>query len=186
MRALNFILAIIYPILIILLLLSNKSCQDSNTAEQQNQESVSEQQEETQTPVDTANVVRRAQKTGKSGNLKVTLLWAFEGDIDLHVKQPNGREIYYKKKKDSSSGGFLDVDNVNGGINSAENIYWENPQKGVYDITLHYYQPSRRTKRAESGICTVVVFQDGKSPQKYEVEMTTVKEKKSVAKIVLQ
>ena len=46
--------------------------------------------------VDSDEDVSQAMTVGESGQLKITLLWDFPGDIDLHVEQPNGREIYYK------------------------------------------------------------------------------------------
>lgn len=140
----------------------------------------------TEEPVDTADVVRTAEKVGNNGALKVTLLWNFEGDIDLHVKQPNNKEIYYDHKNDASTGGALDVDNQNGGNGSAENIYWARPPKGEYTIQLVYYQQSKSTGVVGSGICKVVVFQEGKAPQTYTTEMSEVKETKTIIKIKIQ
>ena len=118
MKVLKTILIIIYPILVILLLLSNlKSCNVSRTNNLGNR---------IEEPIDTAEVVKHAEMIGQSGTLKVTLLWNFQGDIDLHVKQPNGKEIYFNAKEDANTGGFLDVDNVNGGNGSAENILEKN------------------------------------------------------------
>ena len=175
MKTLKFILGSIYPILIILLLLANiKACQ-TDTAEQPVVE-----------PADTTNVVRQAEKTGKSGNLKVTLLWSFEGDKDLHVLQPNGKEIYYDRKTDESTGGALDVDNQDGGNGSAENIYWEEPPKGEYTVFLVYYKESKSTGVAGSGTCKIVVFQEGKEPQTYTSNLSRVKESKNVVKIRIQ
>ena len=76
------------------------------------------------------------------GDLKITLLWDFEGDIDLHVIEPNGNEIFWDNKVDRSTGGTLDVDNRRGGHASAENIYWEQPPKGQYKVYLHYFDKS--------------------------------------------
>ena len=108
------------------------------------------------------------------------------GDIDLHVKQPNGREIYYNDNRDANTGGYLDVDNMEGGNGSAENIYWENPPKGNYTVSLVYYQPSRSTNIVGSGECTVVVFQQGKSPKTYRAHMSTVNETKKIINILIQ
>lgn len=176
MKILRTILISLYPILIILLLLLNfKGCKehesDATAQGSQNQQDVSPDQ-----TADTTSVVQQARQTGKSGNLKVTLLWNFQGDIDLHVKQPGGKVINYREPQDTSTGGYLDVDNRNGGNGSAENIYWENPPKGQYLVSLNYFQSSRATGIADSGVCTVVVFQHGKSPQTYQVEMTSVRE----------
>ncbi len=135
------------------------------------------------TPRADDELVRRADAVGGSGNLKVTLLWDFEGDIDLRVLQPNDVEIYYNKKNDSSTGAVLDTDNVNGGIGAAENIFWESPIVGKYRVSLLYFQSSRVTGRADSGICTVVVQTPEGEPQQYKVEMNRVNETKRVVDI---
>lgn len=173
MKQLKIILGIVYPILIILLLLlySNRC---------------SRWGDETEDYVDPATLVEQAQQTGQSGNLKITLLWNFQGDIDLHVTQPNGKTIYYDDSKDTSTGGFLDIDNRNGGNGAAENIFWENPPKGEYHVNLVYYQGSQSTGLAESGTCSVVIFQQGKSPQTYQIEMNHVEEVKDVVTLNIQ
>ena len=69
---------------------------------------------------------------------------------------------------------------------SAENIYWARPPKGEYTIQLVYYQQSKPTGVVGSGICKVVVFQEGKAPQTYTTEMSEVKETKNILKIKIQ
>ncbi len=132
------------------------------------------------------DMVSQAQEIGNIGNLKVTLMWDFEGDIDLHVIEPSGREIYYRNPQDPTTGGTLDVDNQAGGTGSAENIYWANPPSGVYKIFLFYYQPSRATGAIGSGDCNVVVMQEGKSPKTYSVPMNSVSDRKVVTSITIQ
>jgi len=178
MNILKAILTTIYPLLILLLLLADCSrcVNDTRTTDPINSVDAEEVR-------DSVDAVRQAQDTGNSGDLKVTLLWDFPGDIDLHIVQPNGCEINYSKKRDTRTGGFLDVDNVNGGAGSAENIYWENPPNGSYKIFLKYYQKSELTKVAGSGVCTVVVFQKGKSPETFNVPMSVVGEIKDVVSI---
>lgn len=129
----------------------------------------------------TEKLRKEASSTGASGDLKVTLLWDFEGDIDVHVLQPNGTEINYMRKADNSTGGSLDVDNKEGGVGSAENIYWNHPAKGTYRITLNYYQPSERSKVADKGDCRVVILRKGESTKSYRVSMTAVGETKQIA-----
>lgn len=173
MKLLRLILGLIYPILIILLLLLNlKSCNPTPP--------------ESAPEVENEDAVRQAEQTGNSGALKVTLLWDFEGDIDLHVKQPNGREIYFGNLSDPSSGGMMDTDNKDGGQGSAENIYWENPPKGRYEVYLHYYQESQATFVAGSGVCTVVIFQEGREPATYKVRMTRVEDLFNVSTINIE
>lgn len=140
-------------------------------------------------PVDTIyeqeadELVDEANRVGKNGDLKVTLLWDFPADIDLHVKQPNGREIYYGHRQDSDTGGELDVDNRAGCQGAAENIYWTNPQSGQYQIGLDYFSPSTRNGEEGAGTCRVVVQRKGKAPQTYNVPMTHEGDKRLVGTI---
>lgn len=176
MKTLKTILYILYPVLILLLLLSNiKGCSSDKTTD--SREPVAE-------PADTS-IVRQAERTGNIGELKVTLLWNFQGDIDLHVVQPNGKEIFFDNRRDRTTGGYLDVDNRDGGRGSAENIYWERAKPGNYQVSIEYYGPSKTTDVAEKGVCSVVVFQSGEEPKMYNVEMTTVKEKKVITDVIV-
>lgn len=187
MKLLKTILISVYLLLVLLLLLTNlKSCgSGSPSSDGLSPEVGSEAGEETDSVSEetSSEDVRDAERIGSSGALKVTLLWDFEGDIDLHVLQPNGTEIFYDHKTDSSTGGALDVDNRDGGNGSAENIYWEEPPKGEYLVKLVYYKGSESTGVAGSGACRVVVFQEGKEPQTYTMEMSSVGEVKNIVKI---
>ena len=137
------------------------------------------------TAVDTS-AVREAEQTGQSGNLKVTLLWDFSADIDLHVMQPNGKEIYYKYHTDRSTGGKLDVDNRKGGPGAAENIFWAEPPHGKYKIALVYYRANKSLTIPKTGTCTVIDMQEGKEPKTYKVEMSTLKERKEITTVVVE
>jgi hypothetical protein len=62
-----------------------------------------------------------------TGDVQATLLWSNGSDLDLHVTDPSGTDIYYSNRT-SSTGGQLDYDNIPG-CNSApdthvENIFW--------------------------------------------------------------
>jgi hypothetical protein len=83
----------------------------------------------------------------KVGDPQFTLLWDSKADIDLHVIEPGGKEIYWNDRK-GRQGGELDVDNVDGF--GPENIYWltEKPDgsrdlgpgpPGEYKWFVHYY-----------------------------------------------
>ena len=57
----------------------------------------------------------------KVGDPQFTLLWDSKADIDLHVIEPGGKEIYWNDPR-GKFGGELDVDNVEGF--GPENVYW--------------------------------------------------------------
>ncbi len=60
--------------------------------------------------------------TVKVGDPQFTLIWDKDGvDLDLHVVEPSGKEIYWEEPK-GAQGGELDVDNTKGF--GPENIYW--------------------------------------------------------------
>lgn len=57
----------------------------------------------------------------KVGDPQFTLLWDSEADLDLHVIEPGGQEIFWETPK-GKFGGELDVDNTKGF--GPENVYW--------------------------------------------------------------
>ena len=62
-----------------------------------------------------------------TGDVQVTLLWDHGADLDLHVIDPGGNEIYFSRET-SPTGGKIDHDDT-GGCNEApqtraENIFW--------------------------------------------------------------
>jgi hypothetical protein len=74
-----------------------------------------------------------------SGDVQVTLRWASGADLDLHVTEPNGEEIYYGSRT-SSTGGQLDVD-ANAGCGDdvpVENVFWPEGQapNGSYTVEI--------------------------------------------------
>ncbi|WP_420151510.1 YfaP family protein [Spirosoma sp.] len=73
-----------------------------------------------------------------TGDLQINLTWDTNStDVDLHVLDPNGEEIYYSRKR-SSTGGELDRDDTNGF--GPENIFWRNElPDGNYKIWVEYY-----------------------------------------------
>lgn len=130
------------------------------------------------------DLIDRAEDIGGRGALKVTLLWNFSADLDLHVIEPNGTEIYFRNKKDIETGGYLDVDNMDGGRGSAENIYWENPPAGEYMVEVEYYKAKENVVR--KGPCQVVVFKGNEEPVVYNLEMKTVGQRELVARIEIE
>ncbi len=75
-----------------------------------------------------------------SGPVTVSLFWSTTDDLDLHVINPQGQEIYYARERDSY-GGILDVDRQVSEFvaNPVENIYWSNPPRGTYTVKVDLY-----------------------------------------------
>jgi len=77
-----------------------------------------------------------------TGELQVSLSWDTETDVDLHVVEPDGEEIFYGNDV-SQSGGELDLDsNAACGIDGVnnENITWaRRPPRGEYIVRVDYW-----------------------------------------------
>jgi hypothetical protein len=79
---------------------------------------------------------------GVSGDVQVSVSWDAPSDVDLHVVEPSGEEIYWENP-DSSSGGELDVDS-NAGCRidgrQIENIRWQGAApSGQYIVRVDYF-----------------------------------------------
>jgi len=94
------------------------------------------------------SVKERVKKAGGvvEGDLCCRLSWFNFDDLDLHMKEPSGYEIFYgNRNKTSSSGGRLDVD-MNAGRGQTrepvENIFYQTKNRmkeGVYTLKVHNY-----------------------------------------------
>lgn len=75
------------------------------------------------------------------GDVQITLTWDNGADLDLHVVDPNGEEIFYYHPY-SASNGKLDVDDRNG--YGPENIFWPQLEapNGTYKVYVHHYPSS--------------------------------------------
>jgi len=85
-----------------------------------------------------------------SGDVKATLTWGSAADLDLHVTDPSGDEIYFGNDA-SESGGALDVD-ANAACWSVasqptENIYWPSggAPAGTYHVQVVTWSPCDET-----------------------------------------
>jgi hypothetical protein len=99
-----------------------------------------------------------------SGDVQVTLLWADGNDLDLHVIDPSGAEIYFSNPK-SPSGGTLDHDDTAGCSTTGthvENVFWPagGAPPGRYQLFVKNYTscgaPSRYSVTAAVKGRTVV------------------------------
>ena len=104
---------------------------------------------ERRSDIDAEIAARLRREGGKSGDVRVSLIWNNRNDCDLHVVAPSGEEIYYGHKK-SICGGELDVDmNVRGESSKpVENIYWPpgGAPAGRYRVFVQnyaYHEPER-------------------------------------------
>ena len=74
----------------------------------------------------------------KVGDPQFTLIWDTRADIDLHVVEPGGSEIYWENRN-GGQGGELDVDDVDGfGPENVNYVQGKGPP-GTYKWFVHYY-----------------------------------------------
>ena len=76
-----------------------------------------------------------------TGNLQVTVSWDTRADVDLHVVEPGGEEIFYDNRR-SEAGGELDLDanrECSGDDVRNENIVWDAPPRGRYVVRVNYW-----------------------------------------------
>lgn len=89
----------------------------------------------------------RVKRAGGSvtGDFRASLAWFNFDDLDLHLKQPNGLEIFFQRKNDPRTGGELDVDmNAGSGTTRAavENITFpqrERMAEGEYTLFVNQW-----------------------------------------------
>jgi len=96
---------------------------------------------------DAADSIReKVRKAGGSvtGILRCSLAWHNTDDLDIHVVEPGGNEIFYGRKE-SMTGGNLDVDmNISGETREpVENITWPDERRmreGEYTVFVHQFR----------------------------------------------
>lgn len=98
------------------------------------------------TRTSTSTPIPPTEQTLGTGDVQVTLRWVGRNDLDLHVIDPTGEEIYYSYPA-SQSGGDLDVDSnarclENITEQSVENIFWPlgDAPVGGYEISVVYFE----------------------------------------------
>jgi hypothetical protein len=78
-----------------------------------------------------------------TGDIQVTVSWDAPSDVDLHVVDPSGEDVFYGNPQ-GTSGGLLDIDSNAGcaidNINN-ENITWPTgrPPRGTYIVRVDYF-----------------------------------------------
>ena len=95
---------------------------------------------------DCYTVVMRHEAVGipvASGNVEVTLSWDSDADLDLHVADPTGAEVYFGSTV-VESGGVLDLEAgypCGGDIVRNEHIAWAlgSPPPGIYEVRVSHY-----------------------------------------------
>lgn len=78
-----------------------------------------------------------------TGDVQVSASWDAESDVDLHVIEPGGAEIYYFNSS-TASGGVLDLDSNPACVIDHvknENITWPSspPPRGTYTVRVDYF-----------------------------------------------
>lgn len=86
----------------------------------------------------TQNELADAKQELRKKFLLVMMTWGRRGDVDLYVRDPQGRIYFYKNKIISGSNAAMEVDNIHG----PGNEIWLHPQAtpGDYEICYHYYE----------------------------------------------
>ena len=111
-----------------------------------------------------------------TGDVQVTLRWETPVDLDLHVFDPSGEEIWFQNSH-SASGGTLDVDANAGCENDAqvENIFWPTGGApfGTYQVYVVYYQSCGYTG---FNAYSVSILVDGQSLGPYQGVLSNVGE----------
>jgi hypothetical protein len=107
-----------------------------------------------------------------TGDVQVSISWNSEADVDLHVVEPGGEEIYYAHDV-SGTGGELDLDS-NAGCGSDgprnENITWATgtAPSGQYTVRVDYWSNCGATQT--DWVVTVQV--KGQQPQVFTGSFT--------------
>jgi hypothetical protein len=101
-----------------------------------------------------------------TGDVQVSVTWDTPTDVDLHVVDPSGEEIYYGNDV-SASGGRLDLDSNRGcdlDNKNAENITWPSGQAptGQYIVRVDYWSACDVT---QTTTFTVTVRVSGRQAQ---------------------
>ena len=117
-------------------------------------------------------------------DVRIVLMWdADNTDIDLHVLEPSGEEIYYGHQR-SQTGGLLSFDVTTG--YGPEEFLHKNAPKGIYKVMTNYFA-SHQQKLTGPVTVTVTVFtnwaRDNETSQILSLRLEKAKDKVSVGSI---
>jgi tetratricopeptide (TPR) repeat protein len=116
-------------------------------------------------------------------DIRVVINWNMDNtDIDLHVKDPNGEECYYKHRK-TRIGGRISTD-IRGGY-GPEQFLLKNAKKGKYQVYVNYYGDRQFTVAGPSTVMAEIYTKyAGKAEQRKIVALQMSKtEKKNGSKV---
>ncbi len=106
-----------------------------------------------------------------TGDIQISVSWDRPTDVDLHVVEPSGEEIYFGHDV-ASSGGNLDLDSNAGcgidGVNN-ENVTWPSGRapRGRYIVRVTYWSSC-----GEPATNYVVTIQRGGAPETFRGTLT--------------
>lgn len=159
----------------------------NNTLNEVEQETTGVQQavQEAQEEIITIKETSQIETQGGRGTLKINLKWNTTDDLDLHVFDPDGFEIYYNEKEHVCNGvkGQLDID-----ANAAtpytrtpqENIYWEegkNAPIGKYKVQVVLFN---KRDNVENIPFTVTIYPDKGDTRTFTGRINAVKLPKDI------
>lgn len=167
--------------------LEHRQEQIESTINQVEQESSTIEETVNQTEVQIATIQSTSQiaTEGGRGSLKVNLKWNTYDDLDLHVIDPDGVEIYYSSKEHRCQDvlGKLDIDANAGSSHTRtpqENIFWEdekNAPLGRYKVFVEYF--AKKDNFAEVPF-TVTVYPDKGQSKVFTGIMYNAKDKRNI------
>jgi hypothetical protein len=77
-----------------------------------------------------------------TGDVQVSISWDADSDVDLHVEDPDGDEVYWRNEV-IDSGGELDLDSNADCVldhKRNENVTWSTAPAGTYIVRVDYYR----------------------------------------------
>lgn len=85
------------------------------------------------------NTLKNPEKKAEQGFFNITLTWDGEGDVDLHVLEPNGTNVFFRNPQGRV--GFLDYDNTfkRGPENYYASCDSRKVEEGIYRVRLANY-----------------------------------------------